>query len=251
VSALPPTRFSQWTDFGYGSFYKRYVEGLRRLARRRFACSPEQADALAHAFVAEQSTAATGGLLGSFDRERPFRGYVVVAFLRYCQRSLGRAPSGEDLREDLPAPPGDDPAAKLVAEEAEALRAQVRDAVEEARASLLARGVLDASERAYLQLKWPADRGAPPLSDLAIARRLAQRGLLSAKSEAALVRAGSRLGARVGRQLVARLHGLLQEAYRQHYPEQSEDERAEGTRLSLGAIVHVLSLEESGGDEES
>jgi len=244
VSVLPPTRFSQWTHFGYGSFYKRYVEGLRRLARRRFSCSAEQADALAHAFVAEQSAAATGGLLSSFDRERPFRGYVVVAFLRYCQRSLGRAAGGEALSEELPAPPGDDPAAKLVAEEAEALRAQVRGAVEEARASLLERGALDPAERAYLQLKWPTDLGAPPLSDLEVARRLVKRGLLGAKSEGALVRASARLGARVGRQLVARLHGLLLEAYRQHYPEQSERERAEETRLSLGAIVHVLSLEE-------
>lgn len=244
MSALPPTRFSQWTDFGYGSFYKRYVEGLRRLARRRFACSAEQAEALAHGFVAEQSTAATGGLLSSFDRARPFRGYVVVAFLRYCQRGLGRAPSGEDLSDELPAPAAADPAAKLLAEEAEALRAQVREAVEEARASLLARGVLEPAERAYLRLKWSPDRSAPPLSDLEVARRLAKRGLLSAKSEGALVRASARLGARVGRQLVARLHGLLLDAYRQHYPERSAAQRAEETRLSLGAIVHVLSLEE-------
>ena len=243
MPALPSTRFSDWTQFGYGSFYKRYVAGLQALAQRRCGCSPEAAEALAHGFVAEQSCHQGGGVLARFDRGRRFRHYVVVVFLNHCRRQLGaRAPA--PLDDELAAPPHDDPAWNLLAEEAEQLRLRVREAVDEARASLLEGDALAPAERAYLELKWHA-AGAPPRSDLEVARRLHAQGLLAAPSEPALVRAAARLGARVGRQLVARLHALLHAVVRQHDPTVADAEAARRARFSLGAIVHVLSLEEA------
>ncbi|MEZ6186773.1 MAG: hypothetical protein R3F62_17410 [Planctomycetota bacterium] len=247
--SLPPTRFTDWTEFGYASFYKRYVAGLRALARARFGCSEEAADALAHEFLAEASCAESGGLLATFERGARFRSYVASAFGYHCRRRLRRAPE-EPLPPDeaLAAPDAADPAWRLVEDEAERLRGRVREAVEQARDALLADGALTAAERAYLELKWPGARSARPRADRELGEELAARGLLEAPSPAARVRAASRLGERVGAQLLRRLRAQLEDDYRRVYP---EAEVPRETRLSLSAIVHVLGFEERavGGDD--
>lgn len=241
MSLLPATQFTDWTDYGYSSFYKRYVAGLRAIAQRRYKLSGEEAEALSHAFIAEQSLVENGGLLGSFDRTRHFRRYVVTAFLNHCRRNL-KGGSPDPLDEELTAPPTDDPAWNLLAEEAERLRQRVRHAVEVARASLLGRGALTPPERAYLQLKWPKDPGQPPLSDREVADLLQEKGLVKSATPASLVRATCRIGDRVGTRLLGRLRGLLEEEYRRTLP---AGDIPRETTLSLNAIVHVLQLEEA------
>jgi len=240
MSLLPQTQFTDWTDYGYSSFYKRYVAGLRAIAQRRYTLSSEEAEALAHSFIAEQSLVETGGLLASFDRSRHFRRYVVTAFLNHCRRGLKGA-TPDPLDDELVAPETDDPAYNLLAEEAERLRQRVRQAVEVARTSLLGQGALTPPERAYLELKWPADAGQPPLSDREVGDRLAARGLLKSASPAGLVRATCRIGDRVGTRVLAHLRGLLEEEYRKTLP---PGDIPRETSLSLNAIVHVLQLEE-------
>ncbi|MCA8923290.1 MAG: sigma-70 family RNA polymerase sigma factor [Planctomycetes bacterium] len=246
MSSLPPTQFTDWTEFGYASFYKRYVAGLRALARARFRCSPEAADALAHEFLAEACLAESGGLLANFRRGARFRSYVARAFDYHCRRRL--AP-GKELplpAEALPGPADDDPAWRLVHEEADQLRGRVRAAVETARRALL-QGELPEAEREYLQLKWPTDPALGPRSDREIGRRLASSGLLEAPSPAAEVRAASRLGARVGAKLLRCIRAQLEDEYRRVFPQARVPSE---TQLSLNAIVHVLSFEEQGSDAE-
>ncbi|MGE0711347.1 MAG: hypothetical protein AB7N76_08940 [Planctomycetota bacterium] len=237
---LPRTQFTDWTDYGYASFYKRYLAGLQALAARRFACDPAQAEALAHGFIAEQCLVPSGGLLARFDRSRRFRSYLAAAFLNHCRRALGR-PEPAELPDEPAAPEEDDPAWNLLSEEAERLRRRVREAVELGRASLLERGALSKVERAYLELKWPGDPGEPPRSDREVGDRLAARGLLESKSPAARVRAAARIGESVGAALLTRLRALLEEEYRAHLP---EAELSRETSLSLSAILHVLAYEE-------
>lgn len=242
--SLPQTQFTDWTDFGYASFYKRYLAGLRAIALRRFRCSQEQADALSHEFIAEQSCVPSGGLLASFDRERGFRRYVVTAFLNHCRRSLAKGQaSPEPLEGELVAPERDDPAWNLVCEEAERLRRRVREAIEVARSSLLAGSALTPAERTYLELKWPLEAKEPPRSDREVGERLQALGLVQSKSPAGLVRATCRVGDRVGAALLGRLQSLLEADYRRYLPE--ADLQRE-TSLSLSAIVHVLAMEEVG-----
>jgi hypothetical protein len=241
MSLLPQTQFTEWTDYGYSSFYKRYVSGLRAIAQRRYKLSGEEAEALAHSFIAEQSLVESGGLLASFDRSRHFRRYVVTAFLNHCRRGLKGGATPDPLDDELQAPESDDPAYNLLAEEAERLRQRVRQAVEVARSSLLKQGALTPPERAYLELKWPSDAGQPPLSDREVGERLQAQELVQSTSPAGLVRATCRIGDRVGTRLLAHLRGLLEEEYRKTLP---PGDILRETSLSLNAIVHVLQLEE-------
>jgi len=171
MSLLPQTQFTDWTDYGYSSFYKRYLHGLRTIATRRFRVSAEEAESLAHEFIAEQSLTESGGLLATFDRSRGFRRYVVTAFLNHCRRRVSRG-APDPLEGELVAPERDDPAFNLLAEEAERLRARVRQAVEVARRSILEGSALAPKERAYLELKWPQDTSAPPRSDREVGAEL-------------------------------------------------------------------------------
>ena len=238
--SLPPTQFTDWTEFGYASFYKRYVDGLRALAVARFGCSAEAADALAHEFLAEASLAESGGLLANFDRRHGFRHYVAAAFGYHCRRRLRPSEPPLPADEALPAPDAADPALRLVEREAERLRARVRGAVEAARDALLA-GELPPDERAYLRLKWPADADAQPRSDRELGQALAADGLLTARSPSALTRAASRLGQRVGAKLLRHLRAQLEADYQRAFPNAQVPRE---TTLSLNAIVHVLGFEE-------
>jgi hypothetical protein len=240
MGVLEKTQFGDWTDYGYASFYKRYVQSLQVIARKRFGCSAEDAQALAHSFVADQACAPSGGLLHTYDRGRRFRPYLLTSFYNYCYREL--KPSGEELLEfDPAAPASDQPEWSTLAQEAEALRCKVRKAIHIARVDLLSQGRLDESERSYLLLKWPEDHGASPLSDREIGERLEIMGLLAPKSSSALTRAACRLGERVGKKLLYNLRRLLRDEYQRHMP---EGEVSEATTMSLKTIVHVLGLEE-------
>jgi len=241
---LPQTRFSDWTEFGYASFYKRYVGGLQALAQRYFRCDRAEAEALAHEFIAEQLLVQEGGLLQRYDPSRRFRNYLVTAFLNHCRRAL-RRPQPEPLEGELSSDERDDPAFNLLHQEAERLRLRVREAVEAARSSILeGGGKLAPVERAYLELKWPLDPKQPARSDREIGELLAERGLLESKTPAGRVRASARVGEKVGGVLLARLRALLEEDYRRHLP---EAELSRETTLSLRAIVHVLSWDEVEG----
>ena len=242
MGVLEKTRFGDWTAYGYSSFYKRYVRSLQAIARSRFGCNDDDAQALAHGFLAEQASSSTGGLLATFDQTKRFRPYLVTAFFNHCRKQLKKG-SHFELEFDPSAPPSSEPEWVALAEEAEALRRKVRVAVNIAREGLLEeKSRLTEQERAYLQLKWPLDPEERPMSDREIGDELVRRELLEPKVTAvALTRAACRVGERVGKKLLYDLRRLLREEYERHVP---EAEVAAETTMSLKTIVHMLGAEE-------
>jgi hypothetical protein len=242
MGALERTRFGDWTEYGYSSFYKRYVSSLEAIARGRFGCREGEAQALAHGFIADQASSPTGGLLATFDRSKRFRPYLVTAFFNHCRRQLkNTGPLPLDF--DPTAPPRSEPEWTVLAEEAESLRRKVRTAVNIAREGLLKEGRLSQQERAYLELKWPLDPEQLPLPDREIGEELVRREVLEPKvTAAALTRSACRIGERVGKKLLYDLRRLLREEYERHVP---EGEVAAETSMSLKTIVHMLGIEEA------
>ena len=240
MGVLEQTRFGDWTEYGYASFYKRYVRSLEAIAHKQFRTTGEEARALAHGFVAEQICAPSGGVLATFDPARRFRPYLVTAFYHYCIRETSpRASTSLDF--DPVAPASYQPEWGTLSEEAETLRCRVRKAIHIARQDLLEHGRLEEAERRYLEIKWPEDLKALPYSDRQIGEQLKAEGLLSADSTSARTRAACRLGERVGKKLLFNLRRLLRDEYQRHLPEGEADE---ATTMSLKTVVHVLGLEE-------
>lgn len=241
MGILEKTRFGDWTEFGYSSFYKRYVLSLETIAKRRFGSSAEEAASLAHEFIADQCCAESGGILATFDKSRQFRPYLVTAFLNHCARKRKKGSDVSQIDHDPVAPDSADPEWNLLAEEADRLRATVRKAINLAREDLLQQGRLPPDERIYLELKWPTETSGLPLPDRKIGEELVARGVLEPRSASSLTRAACRIGERVGMKLLYNLRQLLRTEYARHMPEaQVEPE----TAMSLKAIVHVLGLEE-------
>lgn len=241
MGVLEKTRFGDWTEYGYSSFYKRYVHSLEAIARSRFGCSALEAASLAHGFVADQCCSESGGILATFDQSRQFRPYLVTAFFNHCVRQRKKGSDMAPIELDPAAPPSSEPEWNVLAEEGERLRRKVRKAINIARGDLLQQGRLPADERMYLELKWPVEADSFPLPDREIGELLVARDVLDARSPSALTRAACRIGERVGKKLLYNLRQLLREEYARHLP---EAEVGPETAMSLKTIVHVLGLEE-------
>ncbi len=182
MGVLERTRFGDWTDYGYSSFYKRYLKSLQTLAASRFGCAADDAVALAHGFIAEQASSPSGGMLATFDKTRRFRPYLVTAFYNHCRRQL-KKDEHNGLDFDPSAPESWNPEWNTLAEEAEALLSRVGDQ--------LHREVLEALREEF-------GTGAP---SAAMARFQREREALQRKIDQALENMGvvnAQVAARVG-----------------------------------------------------
>lgn len=158
------------------SFYKRYRTPLERFARFKFpGASPQSIQDWVQGFFAREIERDRSGETPIFERyapgaqhQRKFRNYLASAFWRYSRDEYEK----EARRRGVPL---DDSPELADGDNDEFERLVARDFLNSLRRRVLAE-LEDAAERAFFELKWPADIDAEPPSDTAI-----QQGLNAAR----------------------------------------------------------------------